>query len=125
MAKLKPGSKRILVVDDDARICALLKDILSNAGYGVQVAEDGLHALEILGQYAPDLLIVDRSMPRLDGLELLRKLREGNRLIPAIMISAYGEERFWAQAIGCGAEDYLVKPFSNEAVLKIVKQRLG
>lgn len=125
MAKLKAGRKRILVVDDDAQMCALLRDILSGAGYEVQSAEDGLQALEKIRQDAPDLMILDRSMPRMGGLELLRALREENRSIPAVVVSAYGEERFWAQAIGYGAEDYLLKPFSNDVVLKIIKRKLG
>jgi DNA-binding response OmpR family regulator len=121
MAKLK----RILVVDDDKRLCALLREILTAAHYDVLDAEDGQQALDILSKESVDLLITDRSMPRLGGLELLQKLREQKNQIPALMISAYGEESLWAKAIGFGAEDYLLKPFSNDEVLKIVKKKLG
>ncbi len=88
-------------------------------------AADGLLALEVLEKRAVDLLITDRSMPGLDGLELLRKVREKGIQIPALMISAYGEESFWGQAIGLGAVDYLLKPFKSAEVLKIVQKTLN
>ncbi len=64
-------------------------------------------------------------MPRLDGLGLLATLRKQKNKIPVLMISAYGEESFWGQAIGLGAVDYLMKPFKPEDVLKSLKKALG
>jgi CheY-like chemotaxis protein len=117
-------SKKILIVDDDAKIRTLLKEILNAHRYAVVEAEDGRQALAIIHKDAIDLIITDRSMPTMDGLELLKQLREENRQIPTLMISAYGEESLWAEAIALGAEDYILKPFSSESVLKVVKRKL-
>lgn len=122
MAKLKPS---ILVVDDDPSSRSLLREILQQDGYLVLEADDGELALEFLGRSAIDLVITDRSMPRLGGLELLAKMREQKKKIPVLMLSAYGEEAFWSKAIGLGAIDYLLKPFNADEVLKIVRKALG
>jgi CheY-like chemotaxis protein len=116
--------KRILVVDDDKQARALLRDILSPHGYEVLEASDGQKALEILQKEKVDLLITDRAMPVMDGLALLKVLREEKCEIPTIMVSAYGEESFWAKAVGLGAEDYILKPFATEDVMRIVKKKL-
>ncbi len=121
MAKLK---KTILVVDDEAISRTLLREILLEAGYEILEAADGLMALGLLEKRSIDLLITDRSMPGMGGLELLTKLREKKIMIHALMISAYGEESFWSQAIGLGAVDYLLKPFKGGDVLKIVHKAL-
>ena len=121
----KSVKKKILLVDDDPKIRALLREILSALPHQVLEAEDGEHALEIIGKEPVDLIITDRSMPRVDGLELLRTLKDQNRMIPALMISAYGDEEMWASAMGLGAEDYILKPFDADNVMKIVKRKLG
>ena len=122
MAKLK---KTILVVDDDPSARSLLREILQEADYGVLEAEDGEFALELIETRPVDLLITDRVMPRMDGLQLLAKLNQKEKAIPSLVISAYGEEALWGQAIGLGAVDYLLKPFKAEDVLKIVRKALG
>ena len=121
----KPAAKKILVVDDDVKIRSLLREILSVLPHQVLEAEDGQQALEIIHQETIDLIITDRSMQRMDGLELLKKLHEEKSTIPTLMISAYGDEDLWASAVGLGAEDYILKPFSSESVMKIVKRKLG
>jgi FixJ family two-component response regulator len=70
-------------------------------------------------------LITDRVMPNMDGLELLKTLRAEGNPIPTLMISAFGEESMWAEAIALGAEDYIVKPFTNESVMKVVKRKIA
>lgn len=122
MAKLK---KTILVVDDDPSSRTLLREILREEGFDIVEAEDGELALELLETKPVDLVITDRSMPRLGGLELLAKMREKQSALPVLVISAYGEETLWGQAIGLGAVDYLLKPFQTEDVLKIVRKALG
>ncbi len=121
MAKLK---KTVLIVDDEASSRTLLREILVEGGYDVLEAADGLMALGLLEKRAVSLLITDRSMPGLGGLELLTKLREKQIMVPTLMVSAYGEESFWGQAIGLGAVDYLLKPFKPEDVLKNVQKAL-
>jgi CheY-like chemotaxis protein len=118
-------TQTILVVDDDPTGRALLREILVEDGYAVLEAEDGEFALELIETKPVDLVITDRSMPRMDGLELLAKLKENEKTIPSLVISAYGEEALWGQAIGLGAVDYLLKPFKAEDVLKIVSKALG
>ena len=122
MAKL---NKTILIVDDEDASRALLREILQEGGYDVLEAADGLMALGLLEKRSVSLLITDRSMPGLGGLELLTKLREKKIMVPALMVSAYGEESFWGQAIGLGAVDYLLKPFKPEDVLKLLQKALG
>jgi CheY-like chemotaxis protein len=114
----------ILVVDDEATTQNLLREILTVDGYNVVVADDGEEALRLLEKTPVDLLIVDRSMPRMGGLELLAKLKEKKLNIPSLVISGYGEESLWGQAIGLGAADYLLKPFEAEEVLRLVKKAL-
>ncbi len=98
--------------------------MLSVQGYDILEAEDGLKALKIINKEKVDLLIADRAMPNMGGLELLEKLREEKKSIPSIVISAFGEERLWAEAIGLGAEDYILKPFSAQDVIRAVKKNL-
>ncbi len=117
--------KKILVVDDDKNARAVLRDILIANAYDVMEAGDGQEALGIVHRDSVDLIITDRSMPGLDGLALLRALREEKRGLPVLMISAYGEERLWAEAIGLGAKDYILKPFDPDSVLKEVRKYLG
>jgi DNA-binding response OmpR family regulator len=116
--------KRILIVDDQEETRSILRDMLSVQGYDILEAEDGLKALKIINKEKVDLLIADRAMPNMGGLELLEKLREEKKSIPSIVISAFGEERLWAEAIGLGAEDYILKPFSAQDVIRAVKKNL-
>lgn len=117
--------KTILIVEDDTEAQAVLSDILNNEGYAALLAQDGKEALQLLADQPVDLIITDRSMPGMGGLELLKKLQEKKIPIPAIMVSAFGEEKLWGQAIGYGAREYLLKPFDPAEVLKIVRRCLG
>jgi two-component system, chemotaxis family, chemotaxis protein CheY len=117
--------KKILVVDDEKTTRSLLRDILQTDGVEVLEAENGEAALQIFKKHKIDLLITDRSMPLMDGISLLKELRRLKNPVPAIMISAYGEESLWGEAIGLGASDYIVKPFETSAVLKMVQQHLS
>ncbi len=126
MAKLAQGpKKKILVVDDDSDTRSLLCQILENEGHEILQAADGLEALERLKNEPVDLVMTDRAMPRMDGMALLVTLREQHSQIPVLMISAYGEEAFWSQAIGLGAIDYLLKPFKIEEVVRVVQKAFG
>jgi DNA-binding NtrC family response regulator len=118
-------TKTILVVDDDPASRTLLREILREESFDIVEAEDGELALELLESKPVDLVITDRAMPRLGGMELLAKMQEKGKTIPTLVISAYGEETFWGQAIGLGAVDYLLKPFQADDVLRIVRKALG
>jgi CheY-like chemotaxis protein len=119
------SKKTILVVDDDVKMRALLREILNILPHDIVEAGDGQEALNIIRQRKVDLIITDRSMPRMDGLQFLKKLRERDKNTPVLMMSAYGDEELWASAVGLGAEDYLLKPFTPESVIKVVNGQLS
>jgi CheY-like chemotaxis protein len=114
--------KTILVADDDQHTRELLGEILRGEGFHVLEALDGDQALKLIEKQPVDLLITDRTMPVLGGLELLRRLQQDKRSIPSLMISAYGEEELWGEAIGLGARDYILKPFKAGEVVALVKK---
>lgn len=116
--------KKILVVDDEKIARALLVDVLKTEGFEVVEAADGRSALKIIESEPIHLVMTDRTMPGMDGLELLKVLSERYSSIPVVIISAYGEEKLWGEALQLGAKEYLVKPFKTQDVLKIVKRYL-
>jgi two-component system KDP operon response regulator KdpE len=115
--------KHILVVDDESQITRVLRTSLSSHGYDIRVANDGETALEIMKDWAPDLVITDLSMPNMDGLELCRQLRMKSK-IPIIVLSVRGEERTKVKALDAGADDYITKPFGMEELLARVRANL-
>jgi two-component system KDP operon response regulator KdpE len=115
--------KHILVVDDESQIARVLRTSLSSHGYDIRVANDGETALEIMKDWAPDLVVTDLAMPNMDGLELCRRLRAKTQ-IPIIVLSVRGEERTKVQALDAGADDYVTKPFGIEELLARVRAHL-
>jgi two-component system KDP operon response regulator KdpE len=115
--------KHILVVDDESQITRVLRTSLSSHGYDIRVANDGETALEIMKDWAPDLVITDLAMPNMDGLELCRRLRTKTQ-IPIIVLSVRGEERTKVKALDAGADDYVTKPFGIEELLARVRANL-
>ena len=113
----------ILVAEDEKDIRNLLKLQLEQEGYSVFDARDGIEALEIMQQNAIDLAIFDVMMPRLDGFNLLRKIRQTSN-IPVIFLTARGEDMDKVLGLGLGADDYLVKPFSMAELLARVGAQL-
>jgi two-component system KDP operon response regulator KdpE len=113
----------ILVVDDEPQITRVLKTTLSSLGYGTRVAGDGDEAVQIMKDWSPDLVITDLRMPNMDGLALCRHIREKSR-IPIIVLSVRGEERTKVEALDCGADDYVTKPFSSQELLARVRAAL-
>ena len=83
--------KRILVVDDEEHICELYRDELAEEGYEVELARDGVEALRKFDSFRPDLVTLDVKMPGLDGLEVLRRIREKNASVPVLLLTAFGE----------------------------------
>ncbi len=102
---------RILVVEDDAEIAAIVRDYLHAAGFGVEVAADGDAALEKARGRRPDLVVLDLGLPRRDGLDVLRELRRTSP-VPVIVVTARGEETDRIVGLELGADDYVTKPFS-------------
>lgn len=117
---------RILVADDEPHIRQILRFTLERAGYQVFVAADGEEALRRAAELKPNLVLLDVMMPKVDGYEVCRKMREDFSLnqIPVIMLSARGEQRDRVAGLEGGANDYLVKPYSNEELLLRVRNVL-
>ena len=121
------ANEKILVVDDDTNICELLRLYLTKEGYQVTTANDGEEGLEKFSQVKPDMVLLDVMMPRLDGLEVCRRIRKmGNT--PVMMLTAKGETFDKVLGLELGADDYVVKPFEAKEVMariKAVLRRLG
>ncbi len=111
---------RVLIVDDDLPSRKMTAFLLKEEGYLVSTAEDGQQALDMMEQEPPDLVILDVMMPRVDGLEVCRRVRQ--RLnVPIIMLSAKGETSDRVLGLEVGADDYLPKPFEPTELLARVK----
>ncbi len=110
----------IALVDDDKNILASVTMLLEQEGYTVRTFSDGVSALAGLSSTPPDLAILDIKMPRMDGLELLRRLRQGGDL-PVIFLTSKDEEIDELMGLNAGADDYIRKPFSQRLLLERVK----
>jgi len=114
---------RILVVDDETQITRVLKTALNSQGYEVKTASDGESAFNAAGDWLPDLIITDLSMPGMNGVELCRAVRE-RWPTPVIVLSVRGEEKSKIEALDAGADDYVTKPFSVNELLARVRANL-
>ena len=108
---------RILVVEDDKGIRALMEDALMDAGYEPLLACNGLEALEVLETKHVDLIILDIMMPKMDGWQVCKEVRAADSSMPIIMITAKGETMDKVSGLELGADDYMVKPFEEEEML--------
>src|ERR1044072_8042932 len=115
--------QRILIVDDEPQIKRVLRRSLTSHGYDVRVAGDGLAALQTFGDWPPDLVVTDLSMPDTDGLQLCRNVRAISRT-PIIVLSVRGEERTKVEALDAGADDYVTKPFGMDELLARIRAAL-
>lgn len=108
---------RLLLAEDTAALARTLATGLSEEGYSVDVVGDGESALHLATEVPFDLVILDRMMPKLDGLSVLRALRKKNVKTPVLLLTAMGEVQNRIDGLDAGADDYLVKPFSFEELL--------
>ena len=116
--------QKVLIVDDQRAVREELAFALGFEGYEVAEAQDGREALERVAAGGIDLILLDIKMPRMDGLEVLARLREGGHTLPVVMISGHGDIETAVLAIKGGAQDYLPKPFDNDRVIVSVKNAL-
>ena len=117
---------KILLVDDAAFMRKVIKDTLSKAGYtDLHEAVDGADAVEKYNSLKPDLVLMDITMPNMDGLEALKAIRAADGSANVVMCSAMGQETMVIDAIRSGAKDFIVKPFKIERVLKTVTSIVG
>ncbi len=114
----------IMVIDDDEKITSLLRRSLAFEGYEVTTAADGAEGLRLLSQRDADLIVLDVMMPKLDGWEVCRRLREAGMDVPVLMLTAKDEVQDRVKGLDLGADDYLVKPFALEELMARIRALL-
>ena len=119
-------AKKVLICDDAAFMRMMIKDILSKNGYEIAgEAENGVKAVEKYNETKPDLVLMDITMPEMDGIQALKAIRELDSSACVIMCSAMGQQAMVIESIQSGAKDFIVKPFQAERVLEAVKKVVG
>ena len=119
-------AKNILICDDAAFMRMMIKDILTKNGYNVAgEAENGAKAVEKYNELKPDLVLMDITMPEMDGIQALKKIRENDSSAKVIMCSAMGQQAMVIESIQSGARDFIVKPFQADRVIEAVKKVVG
>ena len=119
-------AKNILICDDAAFMRMMIKDILTKNGYNVVgEAENGLKAVEKYSETKPDLVLMDITMPEMDGIQALKKIKEQDPGATVIMCSAMGQPAMVIESIQAGAKDFIVKPFQADRVIEAVKKVVG
>ena len=116
---------RVLIVDDDPDIGMLLSALMKEVGFISSVAHDGETALQMVPQERPDMLLVDVQMPGIDGMEVLRRVKEMDPHLPVVLITAYAKIPASVAAMRAGAFDYLAKPFDHTEVVRVVRAALA
>jgi two-component system, OmpR family, response regulator MprA len=114
---------RVLVVEDDADIADVLRRSLRQEGYEVRTSADGVDALDVAAGFVPDLVVLDLGLPRLDGVEVCRRLRADGD-VPILMLTARAETEDRVGGLDSGADDYLVKPFERQELLARIRALL-
>ena len=112
--------QRVLVADDDPLIQRLVRTHLDRAGFRVLTAADGEEALDVAAADQPDLIVLDLMLPKLDGFEVCKRIREFS-LVPVVMLTARGEQVDKLRGFEAGADDYLTKPFAPPELLARVR----
>ena len=117
---------KVMICDDAAFMRMMIKDILTKNGYEIAAeAENGQKAVEKYPEVKPDLVLMDITMPEMDGIQALKKIKEMDPAAKVIMCSAMGQQAMVIEAIQSGAKDFIVKPFQAERVLEAVKKVVG
>lgn len=116
--------KKVLIVDDQNGIRVLLMEVFSSEGYQTFQASNGKMALEIVRSESPDLVLLDMKIPGMDGLEILKRVKEINRDIKVIMMTAYGELDMIKEATELGALMHFTKPFDIDEMRMVVNMQL-
>lgn len=119
-------AKNILICDDAAFMRMMIKDILTKNGYNVAgEAENGAKAVEKYAELKPDLVLMDITMPEMDGIEALKKIKASDPSASVIMCSAMGQQAMVIESIQSGAKDFIVKPFQADRVIESIRKVLG
>jgi two-component system, response regulator, stage 0 sporulation protein F len=117
--------KRLLIVDDQVGIRILLLEVFATEGYDTFQAANGRAALDIVRNHRPDLVLLDMKIPGMDGLEILKQIKEHDRMIKVIMMTAYGELDMIKEATDLGALMHFTKPFDIDEMRLAVNMQMG
>jgi DNA-binding response OmpR family regulator len=115
---------RVLVVEDDEEIADVLRRSLRSEGYEVRTSGDGVEALDLAAGFVPDLVVLDLGLPRMDGIEVCKRLREDGDDVPILMLTARAETEDRVDGLDSGADDYLAKPFERQELLARIRALL-
>ncbi len=115
---------KILFVDDEPKICQLIKELFKQEGYQIDTSLSGIEALEMMKEYNYQMLITDLKMPGIDGLELIRRAKREQPEISTIMVTGYATIETVVQSLKHGVDDYITKPFNIFEMKKAVKRSL-
>jgi DNA-binding response OmpR family regulator len=120
-------AKKILIVDDEENIVISLEFLIEQAGYELQIAKNGEEALAQVASFAPDLMLLDVMMPKINGFEVCRRVREmpEGQQLKIIMLTAKGREVEITKGLAMGADTYITKPFSTKELMAQVRQMLN
>ncbi|WP_062351500.1 response regulator [Bacillus kwashiorkori] len=116
---------KLLIVDDQFGIRVLLKEIFQREGYETYQAANGKRALEIVKQKKPDLVLLDMKIPGMDGLEILKRMKEINEEIRVLIMTAYSELNLLQEAVDLGALGHFKKPFDIDEIREVVKKYIN
>ncbi len=118
--------KRILIADDAAFMRMMIKDILIKNGYEIAgEAGNGREAVEKYAELKPDLVLLDITMPEMDGIEALKQIRAADPEAVCVMCSAMGQQAMVVESIQAGAKDFIVKPFQADRVIEALRKTIG
>lgn len=112
---------KILIVEDDRNLCISLKFQLESEGFSVDLCHDGEEGFYLASQQLYDLILLDRMLPHMDGMTVLKKMRQSGNGIPVIFLTALGELQDRVTGLDCGADDYIVKPFAFEELMARIR----
>lgn len=120
-----PEKRSILVVEDDDVALDLLAEILRRHHFQVWTASSVAAALEFLEKRPVDLVLSDIRMPERGGMDLLKQIRESQSRIPVVLLSAFGDEHLWVEALSAGAVDLIPKPFKKQEIIDVINKTLA
>ncbi len=121
----EPEKKSILVVEDDEVALDLLAEILRRNNFTVWTASSVVSALDLIKKNPVDLVLSDIRMPEKGGMDLLKYIREDNSRIPVVLLSAFGDEHLWVEALSAGAVDLIPKPFKKQEIIDVINKTLA
>ena len=117
--------RKILVVDDDKEICDILTEMLAEEGYQTFSALSGRLALDIVKKKKPELVLMDIKMPKMDGIEVLKRIKKIDKEVVVVMITGYGSLDTAKEAMRLGAYDYVTKPFDLDSIKVVIRDALS